>query len=244
MKKLYIDVETRSRVDLNAAGSRRYAVDPSTMVTTAAWKWAAPKGAFSPVMTACNIPSLAGMGRASMAEFTKALGEADTIVAHHINFDVNVITATMGPCGMKLKKFDCTMARAQRMSLPGGLDELCSALGVQGKTAAGHVRHGDLQAQEGRILERRSGRVHASCSTTMRRTSTASRASTGSCLRCRPMSWKSGAGRGGRTPAACRSIWSYATSRQDGRDRARDRRRAIRDHQTARRPRSPSGRGS
>jgi hypothetical protein len=137
VKKLYIDVETRSRVELGDAGSRRYAVDPSTMVTTAAWKWAAPKGAFSPAMTACNVPSLAGMGRASMAEFTKALGEADTIVAHHINFDVNVIAKTLGPCGMRLEQFDCTMARAQRMSLPGGLEELCRALGVQGKTIGG-----------------------------------------------------------------------------------------------------------
>jgi hypothetical protein len=137
MKKLYIDVETRSRVDLNAAGSRRYASDPSTMVTTAAWKWAAPGNGFQPVSTACNVPGLWKLGNTSMGAFTKALSEADTIVAHHINFDVNVIAKTLGPCGMRLEQFDCTMARAQRMSLPGSLDELCRALGVQGKTVGG-----------------------------------------------------------------------------------------------------------
>lgn len=72
-----------------------------------------------------------------MSDFVKALRWADQIVAHNINFDANVIFATLGPCGLALEKLDDTMARAQRISLPGGLDELCNALGVTGKDPDG-----------------------------------------------------------------------------------------------------------
>lgn len=33
------DLETRSRVDLKAAGARRYAADPSTQITVAVWRF-------------------------------------------------------------------------------------------------------------------------------------------------------------------------------------------------------------
>jgi DNA polymerase len=133
LNKLFIDVETRSRCDLKAAGARRYAADPSTQITTAAWK---PQG--GQLFNACNIRGLEQIGHNTMADFVRALNWADHIVAHHINFDANIVMSTMGPCGLHLGKLDCTMARAQRMSLPGGLDELCMALGVPGKSADGH----------------------------------------------------------------------------------------------------------
>lgn len=134
MRKLLIDVETRSRVDLKAAGARRYAADPSTQITTACWKWAP-----EPVVhDCCNVRGLEHLGRDRISDFKLALEQADHIVAHHINFDANVIMSTMGPCGLHLNKLDCTMARAQRMSLPGGLDELCMALGKPGKSMDGH----------------------------------------------------------------------------------------------------------
>ena len=34
---LLADLETRSRVDLESAGARRYSMDPSTQITTACW---------------------------------------------------------------------------------------------------------------------------------------------------------------------------------------------------------------
>ena len=132
--KIYVDLETRSKVDLKAAGARRYAADPSTQITTASWRIA---GANRNKL-ACNIRGLEHLGRNPMAEFVRDLNQATHIVAHHINFDANVIFATLGPCGLALEKLDCTMARAQRLSLPGGLDELCTALGLPGKDPNGH----------------------------------------------------------------------------------------------------------
>ena len=132
--KLYIDVETRSVVDLKAAGARRYAADPSTRITTASWRWAGDPRSFD----ACNVPGLEHLGNSSMSAFVGALRQANHIVAHHINFDASVIFATLGPCGMTLEKLDCTMARAQRMSLPGGLDALCESQQLQGKSLDGH----------------------------------------------------------------------------------------------------------
>lgn len=134
MKKLLLDIETRSRCDLTKAGARRYAVDPSTQITTACWKWADERV----VHSACNLPGLAHLGNSTMASFTAAIAEADRIVAHNIAFDASVIFSTLGPCGLDLDKLDDTMARAQRAALPGGLDALCEALGVQGKSMDGH----------------------------------------------------------------------------------------------------------
>jgi DNA polymerase len=132
--KLFLDIETRSRCDLKAAGARRYAADPSTQITTASWRWADDPCSYD----ACNIPGLEHLGNATMSDFQSAVARARHIVAHHINFDANVIFATLGPWGLTLDKLDCTMARAQRVSLPGGLDELCNALQVQGKSLDGH----------------------------------------------------------------------------------------------------------
>jgi hypothetical protein len=132
--KLYLDIETRSRCDLKAAGARRYAADPSTQITTASWRWAGDPRSFD----ACNVPGLEHLGNSSMSAFKEAIQQANHIVAHHINFDASVIFATLGPCGMTLEKLDCTMARAQRMSLPGGLDALCESQGLQGKSLDGH----------------------------------------------------------------------------------------------------------
>ena len=134
MKKLLLDVEARSRCDLTKAGARRYAVDPSTQITTACWKWTGERV----VHSACNIPGLAHLGNSTMASFTAAIAEADRIVAHNIACDASVIFSTIGPCGLDLSKLDDTMARAQRAALPGGLDALCGALGVQGKSMDGH----------------------------------------------------------------------------------------------------------
>jgi hypothetical protein len=87
---------------------------------------------------ACNIRGLEHLASNSTADFVRAVNDADHIVAHNINFDANVIFSTLGPCGLSLDKFDCTMGRAQRVSLPGGLDELCNALQLPGKSFDGH----------------------------------------------------------------------------------------------------------
>jgi DNA polymerase len=58
-------------------------------------------------------------------------------VAHHANFDVNVLRRQNPFIEIPLSKIDCTMARAQCLALPGGLDEVCTTLGIKGKDPRG-----------------------------------------------------------------------------------------------------------
>jgi len=39
LRRLHLDFETASRVDLRKVGASRYAADPSTMVLCMAWAW-------------------------------------------------------------------------------------------------------------------------------------------------------------------------------------------------------------
>lgn len=128
---LLADVETRSRVNLKSAGARRYSADPSTQITTAVW-W------FRGVLkTACTVHP--HIGSHSMADFYEDIRQCRRFVAHHANFDVNVIKKQNPFLEIPLSKIDCTMARAQSMALPGGLDQVCTALGLPGKSKEGHA---------------------------------------------------------------------------------------------------------
>jgi DNA polymerase bacteriophage-type len=128
---LLADVETRSRTDLKKAGARRYAADPSTQVTTAVW-W------FRGVMkTACTV--FPHLGSHTMPDFYNDIRDCRRFVAHHANFDVNVLLKQNPFLQIPLNKIDCTMARAQSMALPGGLDQVCKTLGVPGKSKEGHA---------------------------------------------------------------------------------------------------------
>jgi DNA polymerase len=60
-------------------------------------------------------------------------------VAHHANFDVNVLRRQNPFAEIPLSKIDCTMARAQCLALPGGLDEVCTTLGIKGKDPRGRA---------------------------------------------------------------------------------------------------------
>lgn len=128
---LLADVETRSRVNLKTAGARRYAADPSTQITTAVWLF---RGV---VKTACTVHPF--LGSHTMAYFYNDIRDCRRFVAHHANFDVNVLLKQNPFLKIELSKIDCTMARAQSMSLPGGLDQLCRALGIEGKDPKGHA---------------------------------------------------------------------------------------------------------
>ncbi len=128
---LAADVETRSRCDLRKAGARRYAADPSTQITTAVWQF---RGTLK---TACTVfPQL---GSHTMANFYEDIRNCRRFVAHHANFDVNVIKKQNPFLEIPLSKIDCTMARAQALALPGGLNEVCTALGLKGKSPEGHA---------------------------------------------------------------------------------------------------------
>lgn len=128
---LLADVETRSRTNLKTAGARRYSADPSTQVTTAVW-W------FRGVLkTACTVHP--HIGSHQMADFYNDIRACRRFVAHHANFDVNVLLKQNPFLELPLSKIDCTMARAQSMALPGGLDQVCTALGLPGKSKEGHA---------------------------------------------------------------------------------------------------------
>jgi len=131
MDPLHVDLETRSRADLVVVGARRYAVDPSTQITTAVWHF---RGTMK---TACPIhPHL---GTSPIGQLFADLHECDRIVAHHVGFDANVLQGQNPFLIIPVSKVSCTMARAQSLSLPGGLDQLCATLNIQGKDKRGRA---------------------------------------------------------------------------------------------------------
>ncbi len=130
---LFLDLETRSRVDLKAVGARRYAADLSTQITTASWHF---RGTMK---TACPVHPF--LGTHAITELYTDLMACDKFVAHHANFDANIINGPNQNPFLKIpvERISCTMARAQSLSLPGGLDELCSTLNVRGKDPRGRA---------------------------------------------------------------------------------------------------------
>jgi len=74
-----------------------------------------------------------------MADFYEDIRQCRRFVAHHANFDVNVIKRQNPFVQIDLSKIDCTMGRAQAIAFPGGLDELCMALGIRGKDPQGRA---------------------------------------------------------------------------------------------------------
>jgi len=126
---LWADFETRSRVDLKRAGARRYAADPSTGITSVVWYF---RGVWK---TAC--PVHLHLGTHTLADLYTDVRLCHRFVAHHANFDVSILRAVNPFLELPLSKIDCTMGRAQSLALPGGLDQVCTALGIKGKDPRG-----------------------------------------------------------------------------------------------------------
>jgi hypothetical protein len=128
---LAADLETRSRTNLKTAGAKRYSACPSTRITTAVWQFRGQR------KTACTVhPSL---GTHSIGDLYVDIAQCRRFVAHHANFDVSVLYGQNPFLNLPLSKIDCTMARAQALALPGGLEEVCKVLGVPGKSPEGHA---------------------------------------------------------------------------------------------------------
>ena len=128
---LWADFETRNRTDLKKAGARRYAADPSLGITVVKWF-------FRGVMkSACPVhPSI---GTHTLADLYVDARLCRRFVAHHANFDVSVLRAINPFLDLPISKIDCTMGRAQALALPGGLDEVCTTLGLKGKDPKGRA---------------------------------------------------------------------------------------------------------
>lgn len=137
MHDLLADLETRSFIDLKASGARRYAADRSTQITTAVWTFHGIR------KSACTVHPFLGTVPIGQlyADIAECIRLGGRFVAHHANFDANIIS---GPnqCPfliIPVQNVSCTMARAQALALPAGLDELCMALNVKGKDPRGRA---------------------------------------------------------------------------------------------------------
>jgi len=128
---LLCDFETRSRTDLKRAGARRYAADPSTGVTCVAWEFRGVE------KTACPVHPF--LGTHTLADLYTDARQCRRFIAHHANFDVAILRAVNPFLDLPLSKIDCTMARAQALALPGGLEQVCRTLGIEGKSPEGHA---------------------------------------------------------------------------------------------------------
>lgn len=128
---LWADFETRSRTDLKKAGARRYAADPSTGITSVVWYF---RGVWK---SACPVhPHL---GSHTIGDLYVDVRACRRFIAHHANFDVSILRAVNPFLDLPLSKIDCTMGRAQALALPGGLEQLCTALGLEGKDPEGRA---------------------------------------------------------------------------------------------------------
>lgn len=124
MTVTHIDFETQSSVDLKSCGLRNYVSSPDFRILCMAY--ATDKADIR--ATTCRF------------EMAEIILSSTIICAHNAAFERAVISGRLGldvPAG----RFNCTMARAMALSLPGGLDVLVRALSVpvtklqQGRTA-------------------------------------------------------------------------------------------------------------
>ena len=118
---IYLDLETRSSVNLGAKGSYLYACDPSTRVLCVSY--------------AIDDEPVAHIWEPALADFEHLLypllEEGHVIVAHNAEFEYTVLNYAVG-LDLDPEDFLCTQALAQSMGAPGGLDKLSRYLGISG----------------------------------------------------------------------------------------------------------------
>lgn len=122
MADVYLDFETRSRVDLKTAGVYRYAIDPSTDALCLAY--AVDEG---PV-------SVWRKGRPFPAALKRAIDGGALLHAHNASFErliwSHVCVARYGWPEVDLERWRCTAAAAAAAALPRSLADAASALGL------------------------------------------------------------------------------------------------------------------
>ncbi|CAB4165059.1 bifunctional 3'-5' exonuclease/DNA polymerase [uncultured Caudovirales phage] len=107
---LYLDIETRSRVNIeNGTDAYTHASEPLLV------GWAVDHG---PVQHAVTE------GRQLPASFIEVFNKADRLIAHNAQFD----RAALEQCGLTrpMEAWHCTMSQAYAHGLPGSLAALCS----------------------------------------------------------------------------------------------------------------------
>lgn len=133
MTVLHIDFETRSTVDLKAAGLDNYAKDPRTEVLCMAF-------AFDDEPIDVWIP---GKDRPrNPTRLFQHIRDGGTVCAHNAAFELaiwnNIIVPRFGWPRLKVEQCIDTMAMAYAMALPGALEDAAPATGIdQAKDASG-----------------------------------------------------------------------------------------------------------
>lgn len=122
MSALHIDFETRSTLDLPKVGIHNYALSPTTEAWCMAW--------------AIDDEPVRVLGTGLLARSVRTHVEAGRIVkAHNAQFEFMIWNHVMVPRYgwplLKLEQMRCTMAQGYSMSLPGALDNLAIALGLE-----------------------------------------------------------------------------------------------------------------
>lgn len=126
MKKIFLDFETRSKVDIKKSGTFAYAAHPSTKILCACWK-------LEDGRMKTWSPFLHAMDNIKTIYDTLVLDEYE-IEAHNAQFE----WAMWNLCGTKrygfpqipFSMFNCTAARAAARSLPRDLETLAKVLGL------------------------------------------------------------------------------------------------------------------
>lgn len=127
MTTLFIDIETRSRTDLKAAGAYRYAEDPDFRILMAAW--AIDDGPVQVALTDSEIWKIPGLWNPLVHK-----------VAHNAAFERICFSRFMRlPVGSYLEPepWHDTMAIASELAYPAKLGPLAVALGAEPKDEAG-----------------------------------------------------------------------------------------------------------
>ena len=125
---IFLDIETRSRVDLRQSNVYRYVTDPDFTILMLAW--AQDDG---PVSITTDRTEMAALVR-------RWLEDGQRLVAHNAAFERVALSALLGmPEGQYLEphRFDDSMVLAAEHGYPASLDALAQWLGGETKDSAG-----------------------------------------------------------------------------------------------------------
>jgi len=134
---IYIDFETRSRIDLKKSGAWRYAEDESTIVLCMAYTDGKSDDVFlwtpemEPFMQAAEI-------------FRKEIEQGNFFIAHNAGFErviyENIMVKRHGFPRIPGHLWRCSAAKAAAHAIPRGLADACGALALpMQKDSAGHA---------------------------------------------------------------------------------------------------------
>lgn len=131
MTEVHLDFETRSRVDLPACGSYRYAEDPSTAIFMAA---VSTNGLHDPVYLWIN-PLFRDAGVQSDPEALELLASADIVYAHNAPFEQSILWGDKSgnfPF-ISIDKWRCTAAMARIAGIPDSLEKCGDTLEINAR---------------------------------------------------------------------------------------------------------------